>query len=188
MATHGEKRWPPAGRFNGRLRGAFHGHRQRDSALLLPLPLRRLSGSIRQTAARVRADQAQAAGRRTWTPIRLEFRDWSSLLMGYLPGAGSQKQSGWRDCRTPPEPARGRIWRRPSESSSGAARCSGHENVQGCDAMRCSCQGDAQITYAVRLGLPTFWFELPFLMRISQPEGALLVMIGKLATRSRKPY
>ena len=28
MATHGEKRWPPAGRFNGRLRGAFHGHRQ----------------------------------------------------------------------------------------------------------------------------------------------------------------
>ena len=28
MATHGEKRWPPAGRFDGRLRGAFHGHRQ----------------------------------------------------------------------------------------------------------------------------------------------------------------
>ena len=28
MATHGEKRWPPAGRFNGRLWGAFHGHRQ----------------------------------------------------------------------------------------------------------------------------------------------------------------
>ena len=28
MATHGEKRWPPTGRFNGRLRGAFHGHRQ----------------------------------------------------------------------------------------------------------------------------------------------------------------
>jgi len=27
VATHGEKRWPPAGRFNGRLRGAFHGHR-----------------------------------------------------------------------------------------------------------------------------------------------------------------
>ena len=27
MATHGEKRWPPAGRFDGRLRGAFHGHR-----------------------------------------------------------------------------------------------------------------------------------------------------------------
>ena len=27
MATHGEKRWPPAGRFSGRLRGAFHGHR-----------------------------------------------------------------------------------------------------------------------------------------------------------------
>ena len=30
MATHGEKRWPPAGRFNGRLRGAFHGHRHRS--------------------------------------------------------------------------------------------------------------------------------------------------------------
>ena len=31
MATHGEKRWPPAGRFNGRLRGAFHGHRHGSS-------------------------------------------------------------------------------------------------------------------------------------------------------------
>ena len=29
MATHGEKRWPPAGRSDGRLRGAFHGHRHR---------------------------------------------------------------------------------------------------------------------------------------------------------------
>ena len=29
MATHGEKRWPPVGRFRGRLRGAFHGRRQR---------------------------------------------------------------------------------------------------------------------------------------------------------------
>ena len=28
MATHREKRRPPAGRFDGRLRGAFHGHRQ----------------------------------------------------------------------------------------------------------------------------------------------------------------
>ena len=27
MATHGEKRWPPAGRFDGRLWGGFHGHR-----------------------------------------------------------------------------------------------------------------------------------------------------------------
>jgi hypothetical protein len=30
MATHGEKRWPPAGRFDGRLRGGFHGHRQQE--------------------------------------------------------------------------------------------------------------------------------------------------------------
>ena len=30
MATHEEKRWPPAGRFNGRLWGAFHGHRQSE--------------------------------------------------------------------------------------------------------------------------------------------------------------
>ena len=28
MATHGEKRWPPVGRFRGRLWGAFHGRRQ----------------------------------------------------------------------------------------------------------------------------------------------------------------
>ena len=28
MATHGEKRWPPVGRFSGRLWGAFHGRRQ----------------------------------------------------------------------------------------------------------------------------------------------------------------
>ncbi len=27
MATNGEKRWPPTGRFDGRLRGEFHGHR-----------------------------------------------------------------------------------------------------------------------------------------------------------------
>ena len=27
MATHGEKRWPPVGRFSGRLRGGFHGRR-----------------------------------------------------------------------------------------------------------------------------------------------------------------
>jgi len=32
VATHGEKRWPPAGRFDGRLRGAFHGHRQQCTA------------------------------------------------------------------------------------------------------------------------------------------------------------
>ena len=30
MATHGEKRWPPTGRFDGRLWGAFHGHRHRS--------------------------------------------------------------------------------------------------------------------------------------------------------------
>ena len=28
MATHGEKRWPPLGRFDGRLWGGFHGHCQ----------------------------------------------------------------------------------------------------------------------------------------------------------------
>jgi len=28
MATNGENRWPPVGRFGGRLRGGFHGHRQ----------------------------------------------------------------------------------------------------------------------------------------------------------------
>ena len=33
MATHGEKPRPPAGRFDGRLRGAFHGHRQQGGAL-----------------------------------------------------------------------------------------------------------------------------------------------------------
>jgi len=31
VATHGEKPWPPAGRNDGRLRGAFHGHRQVDT-------------------------------------------------------------------------------------------------------------------------------------------------------------
>jgi hypothetical protein len=30
MATHGEKPRPPAGRFDGRLWGAFHGHRHLD--------------------------------------------------------------------------------------------------------------------------------------------------------------
>jgi len=39
VATHGEKRWPPAGRFNGRLRGAFHGHRQALSKLAEQGPL-----------------------------------------------------------------------------------------------------------------------------------------------------
>ena len=28
MAAHGEKPWPPLGRFSGRLRGGFHGRRQ----------------------------------------------------------------------------------------------------------------------------------------------------------------
>ena len=48
MATHGEKRWPPAGRFNGHPRGGFHGHRhssltspKRGSSL--PLVARRSS-------------------------------------------------------------------------------------------------------------------------------------------------
>jgi hypothetical protein len=31
VATRGKKRWPPAGRFSGRLRGAFHGHRHTRS-------------------------------------------------------------------------------------------------------------------------------------------------------------
>jgi transposase-like protein len=33
MATHGEKRWPPAGRSDGRLRGDSHGRRHSDVTL-----------------------------------------------------------------------------------------------------------------------------------------------------------
>lgn len=82
MATHGEKRWPPAGRFNGRLRGAFHGHRHCGSARHSTSP--RVT-SIRRAAlssfARARAGRRREVGMDRWRGL-----SWSH---GWISGAGS---------------------------------------------------------------------------------------------------
>jgi len=51
MATNGENRWPPMGRFGGRLWGGFHGHRQ-----LLCFPLAMGIEIVRSARVSRRAD------------------------------------------------------------------------------------------------------------------------------------
>ena len=56
MATNGEKPWPPAGRFSGRLRGGSHGHRQSaqvSSLLLVQLSHGSSGGVVRPTGGRL---------------------------------------------------------------------------------------------------------------------------------------
>jgi hypothetical protein len=48
MATHGEIWRPPVGRFSGRLRGGFHGRRQRSPHRLTPFPLTAVSSRATQ--------------------------------------------------------------------------------------------------------------------------------------------
>jgi hypothetical protein len=128
MATHGEKRWPPVGRFDGRLRGGFHGHRQRASAANKRASLR----SIQQANARCNERERQKhEDGRNGRAVPHVPRDLGSERSGsrrrrrLLGPGGPQIEAGTRPDRLgqrliPPghfHPGRGPHMRAPSETS-----------------------------------------------------------------------